>query len=341
MKKSVILFFLILSLQVFAGDHSIDFGGRSDWKLRNNDIDKTGTPNSSSFEINYLLASFSGKISPTYSYFISADFLQSSSSPDIVNGVSDFIDEAFISKTLSDGMSLSVGKKAILIGGREYDYFPYDLYTTSYFYQATPINDVGLTLTKEVGEQLWMFQFFNGNKTNVSSKPSVNTQSKFGYSVGWYGNLIDKFLKPVVAYTVVPKGVNGIRLSKGDDVYIGAGVQVNTPHNFVLEVDYGMLTQNHFGGEGIHQKTKSIVGLIRYTGENYMPFFKMISDVITLDSNETDKRSAFDVGVEYKPSNDDLVSYHIVYTGESSKSNVDSSPTTVTVGLKFDASLLK
>lgn len=341
MKNGLILFLFVISLQAFAGDHNIDFGGRSDWKLKNNDIDKTQDPNSSSFEINYLLTSFSGKLSPSYTYFISTDLLQSNTGSDVTNGTSAFIYEAYITKSFGEDMSVSIGKKTVLIGGREYDYFPYDLYTTSYIYNSAPDNELGVTLTKQVGEQLWMFQLFNGNKNNVTSKPLSNTQSKFGYSLGWYGNFLDKFIKPIVAYTVVPKGAGGARTSKGDDVYIGGGVQFNTPHNFVLEADYGMLTENHFGGDGVHQKTKSIVGLIRYTGENYMPFFKMISDVITLDSAEKGKRSAFDVGVEYKPSNEDPVSYHIVYSGESIKSNVDSSPTSITVGLKFDASLLK
>ena len=341
MKTCLLIVFLLISFQSFAGDHTINFGARSDWKYKNNDIDKTGTPNSSSFEFNYLLASFSGKISPAFSYFISTDLLQSAAGTDVTNGTSAFIDEAFITKSFGEGGSVSVGKKAVLIGGREYDYFPYDLYTTSYYYEAAPENELGLTLSKEVGEQLWMFQLFNGNKNNVTSQPTSNTQSKFGYSIGWYGNFVDKFIKPIVAYTVVPKGVGSGRVSKGDDVYLGGGVLFNTPHNFVLEVDYGMLTQNHFAGDGVHQKTKSIVGLIRYNGENYMPFFKMMSDVVTLDSTETNKRSAFDVGVEYRPVNEDLVSYHVVYTGESVKSNVDSSPTSITVGIKFDASLLK
>jgi len=341
--NKIILILVIFSMQAFAADHDIDFGGRTDWKLRNNDIDKTGTPNSSSFEMNYLLASFSGKLSPIYSYFVSADFLQSNTATDITNGTSSFIDEAFVSRSFAEGLTLSLGKKAVLIGGREYDYYPNDLYTTSYFYQAAPTNEVGITLTKEIGDQIWMLQYFNGNKENGSN--GANTQYKLGYSLGWYGSMLDKMIKPVLAYTVVPKGPVGVtpelRNAKGNDVYLAGGVQINTPHNFVLELDYGMLTQNHFGGEGVHQKTNSLVGLIRYTGENYTPFFKMMSDVITVDSNETNKRSAFDVGLEYNPTGDDLVCYHIVYTGESIKSNVDSSPTTITVGLKFDASLLK
>jgi hypothetical protein len=343
MKKYLIILIMLISMSTFAGDQNIDFGVRSDWKLKNNDIDKTGIPNSSSFEVNYLLAAFSGKIGSTYHYFISTDLLQSNSTPDVVNKMPAFIDEAYLTKNVVEGLAFNIGKKAVLIGGREFDYYPYDLYSSSYYLLAKPSNEVGITVTKDVGEQLWMFQYFNGNKENGIH--GSNTQSKFGYSIGWYGNLFDKFLKPIVAYAVVPKGVEGaglgLRHSRGNDVYLGGGVQLNTPHNFIVETDYGMLTQNHFGGDGIHQITKSFVGLIRYTGENYLPFFKLMSDSITLDSAEIKKRSAFDVGIEYKAEKDDLVCYHFVYTGESIKSAVDSSPTTITVGLKFDASLLK
>ncbi|MBP9682857.1 MAG: hypothetical protein KBD76_15765, partial [Bacteriovorax sp.] len=63
-------------------------------------------------------------------------------------------------------------------------------------------------------------------------------------------------------------------------------------------------------------------------------------------STKTDSRTAYDLGFEYKEAKEDAIRYHVVYSGSSVKANINtsevkSSPSSIMVGMKFTASLLK
>ncbi len=335
-----------------AGDNTINVVGRAGWQWKDNDIKKTGTPNSSSFNIDYLRTTLAGAITPTVKYYATADFLGDTSTADSTDNTSSFIDEAFLTKSFASGTALTVGKKTVFIGGREYDYNNTDRYTDSYFYSATPANQVGLTLTQEWKGQTIVAQYFNGNKNNGGAT-TANEQSKYGWSVGWYGELFDGWVKPIVSYSVIPEGTVGAstasgatRAFKGDDQFIGAGFQLNTPHNAVLEFDYNILNEKDAGTAKEDFKTRSFVGLVRYTAEKFSPFVKIISDERKTDSTKTATRFAYDMGIEFKEKSEDAIRYHLVYSGGTVKDNmnvneVKSSPKSILVGLKFDAAVLK
>ncbi len=337
----------------FAGDHTINIVGRTGWKW--NDKDSRTEANSSSFDIDYLRTSFAGAINPTVKYFVTGDLLETSSTKDNVDNTSAFIDEAFITKTFASGTGVTVGKKTVFIGGRDFDYSDSDRYTTSYFYDATPDNQVGLTLTQEWEGQTFVAQYFNGNKNNGGT---TNQQSKYGYSFGWYGELFGGWVKPIAAYTIIPEAAGAdtslkaagatpdIRAGKGNDEFIAAGLQLNTPHNVVLEGDYTILTEKKAVAGDKDLKTKSIVGVIRYTAERFSPFVKVFSDERKNDGTKSNKRFAYDAGVEFKEKSEDAIRYHVVYSGSTVKdyttgSEVKNSPKQIYVGLKFDASILK
>lgn len=336
-----------------AGENTINVVGRAGWQYKDNDVKKTGTANSSSMNIDYLRTTFAGVLTPSVKYFATADFLGDNSSADKVDNTSSYIDEAFITKTFSFGTSVFAGKKTVLVGGREYDYNNTDRYTNSYFYNATPANQVGITLAHEIMGQTLMAQYFNGNKENGTS---ANAQSKYGYSIGWYGDLFGGWVKPIVAYTVIPEaknsftsldtGTSGSRANKGDDQFLGAGLLLNTPHNFILEADYNILTEKSAATGNKDLKTRSIIGSIRYSTERFSPFVKIISDERKNESVKTAKRFAYDAGVEFKENKDDSIRYHVVYSGATVKndintSEVKSNPKSILVGLKFDAAVLK
>ena len=353
----------LLSAGAFAGDNTINVVGRAGWTYKDNDVAKTGTANSSSFNFDFLRTTFAGVVTPSVKYFATADFLGNTNSVDSVDGTSPFIDEAYLTKTFTNGTSLIVGKKAVLVGGREYDYLNFDRYTTSYFFNATPANQVGATLSRDFAEQTLMVQYFNGNKENGSATTGTNAQSKFGYAVGWYGSFKNGMIKPILAYTVVPEagGANGgltslstaatpaHRVNKGNDEYMAAGVQFNTPHNVMFEVDYNVLTEKDAAGTITSKKdlkTTSMVAQIKYNGIKVSPFAKYISDTRKNDSTKTNSRIAYDLGFEFKESKDDAIRYQVVYSGSSVKDNINttetkSSPKSILVGLKFDAAVLK
>lgn len=349
--SAVAMLATLLSTNVFGGDHSINAEGRVGWIYKDNDVKKTGVSNSSSFSIDYLRTTFAGSVTPSVKYFLTTDLLGETGN-DAVDGTSTLIDEAFVTKTFAQGTSLTLGKKAVFIGGREYDYLNSDRYSASYFYAATPANQVGLTVAHEIASQTFMAQYFNGNKDNGKGT-TTNAQSKFGYAVGWYGDLANGLLKPIVAYTVVPEaaatatslGGTSTRVTKGDDAYLAAGVQVNMPMGLVLEAEYDLLNEKDALADKKDLKTTSLVALVRLPGDRFSPFVKFISDTKKADSTKTASRIAYDLGIEFKEEKDDAIRYHVVYSGSSVKENIDttevkSSPASIMVGLKFVAAIL-
>lgn len=351
----------LVSVNAFAGDHTINAVGRTSWVYKDNDVKKTQVPSSSSFNIDFLRTIFAGAVTPSVKYYVSADLLSANSSTDVSDGTSAFIDEAFVTKAFGQGTSITIGKKAVLVGGREYDYYTYDRYSSSAFFSATPANQVGVTLSHEIAGQTLMAQYFNGNKdngktNNASPATSINAQSKFGWSVGWNGSIHDGMIKPIIAYTVVPEAAGKAstegstsRVAKGDDTFLGAGLQFNLPMSFVVEGDYNLLTEKNASGTVAapkNLKTTSIVGLVRYAGERFAPFAKFISDTSKLVSVKTGTRTAYDVGIEFKESKDDMLRYNLVYSGSTVKTGINttevkSSPSSILVGVKFDAAILK
>jgi hypothetical protein len=347
MLSAVAIIATILSASVFAGDHTINAVGRTGFKYKDNDVKKIPTArNSSSFNVDFLRTNFAGSVSPSVKYFIAADLLGNSNSVDSVDNTSPVVNEAFITKTFSTGTSVSIGKKAIFVGGREYDYYLYDIYTESAFHFATPSNQAGLTVAHDIAGQTFTAQYFNGNKNNGQGT-TVNAQSKFGYSVGWYGNIANGMIKPIVGYTVIPEaaGVTS-RVNKGDDTFLGTGLQFNLPMNLIVEADYNLFTEKEAGTAKADLKTTSMVALVKYVGENFAPFAKFISDEKKTGSVKTDKTTAYDLGVEFKEAKEDMFRYHVVYSGSSVKTamnttEVKSSPSSILIGVKFDASVLK
>jgi hypothetical protein len=342
----------ILSTNTFAGDHTINAIGRTGWIFR--DHDSNSVSNSSSFNIDFLRTTFAGVVTPSVKYYITIDLLAANGTTDAIDSTSTFIDEAFVTKTFSTATSITLGKKAVLIGGREYDYLDYDRYTSSGFKNATPSNQVGLTVSQDIAGNSFIAQYFNGNKNNGTT--GTNAQSKFGYALGWYGNFLDGAIKPIAAYTVVPEAANSLstlgttsRVSKGNDNFLAAGLQFNLPMGFTLEADYNLLTEKDAAGTATTKqdlKTTSIVGLVRYTTDRFAPFFKIISDTSKLASTKTGSRLAYDAGLEFKESKDDMLRYHIVYSRSTVKTNINTttvktSPSSILAGVKFDAAILK
>jgi hypothetical protein len=351
--NAVLMIATLFSLSAFAGEHTINAVGRAGLAYKNNDVKKTGTPSSSSFNFDYLRTTFAGSVTPSVKYLLTTDFLAANGTTDSVDGTSAFIDEAYLTKSFLTSTSLIFGKKAVLVGGREYDYLNFDRYSLSGFFNQTPANQVGVTLNHEIAGQTFMLQYFNGNKTNGTTS---NAQSKFGYSVGWYGNIMDGMIKPIVAYTVVPEAAlattstgSADRVNAGSDNFLSAGLQFNLPMGLIIEADYDLLTEADAAGTATDKKDykiTSIVGLIKYSTDSFSPFVKVISDTTKLDTTKTASKMVYDLGLEYKESKDDMIRYHVVYSGSTVKTGINttevkSSPSSILVGLKFDAAILK
>ena len=354
--STVAMFTTLLSMNAFAGDQTINIQGRTGWKYADNDVKKTQVLSSSSFSVDFLRTTFAGVVTPSVNYYLQTNLLPASTTADVTDATSDLIFEAYITKTFSFGTALTVGKRAVLVGGREFDYVQYDNYTTSAFYDATPANQVGATLSHEIAGQTVMAQLMNGNKDDGKkdvNEKSVNAQSKLGYALAWYGNISNGMIKPIVAYTVIPqgKGTGDDRKFKGNDAYMSAGLQFNLPAGLTVETDYDLLTlKNATTGADTtvkaDKKIASMVALVKYDAGAFAPFARFVSDTKESNSVKTYTRTAYDLGVEFKEAKNDMIRYEIVYSASTVKTDMDttevkSSPSSILVGLKFDAAVLK
>lgn len=330
-----------------AGDHTLNARSRASWSHIDNDITQTGLPSSSSFQIDYLNLTFAGNLSPTVKYEIMTDFLESNpnSTPDTVNGTTQFIEEAFFVKKFSQGTSVTFGKMPINFGGIEYSYPEYDLYAPSAFWNSIPSNDVGLMLSHDFFDQNISLQYFNGNKENGSAaNPPINQQSKFGYSAFYHGSFLNGMIVPILGYTVIPKGViTNLRNNKGDDVYLAGGIQLNSPHNFTLELEYDNYSSQNAGAAKENLDTSSMVGVLRYSFQNVSPFFKYIKDdVKTLSISELN--SSYDFGVDVKENSESTFKYFAHYLYKDSENRLNSKkskPQMMALGVVFDSAILK
>jgi len=102
MKTLILLILAIVSNYATAGEHTLNARSRASWSHVDNDIAQTKVPSSSSFQIDYLNLTFAGNLSPSVKYEIMTDFLESNpnSNTDTVNGTTQFIEEAFVTKKI-------------------------------------------------------------------------------------------------------------------------------------------------------------------------------------------------------------------------------------------------
>ncbi len=83
----------LFSAYAFAGEHAINIVGRTGWSYQDNN--SSTVANSSSFNFDYLRATFEGAVSQTVKYYVVTDFLGTTGN-DIVDGTPSLIDAAIL-----------------------------------------------------------------------------------------------------------------------------------------------------------------------------------------------------------------------------------------------------
>lgn len=338
--------FLIVSAfmghAAFANDVNVNLNSRVNYKYKSKD----NSPGTSAFDIDYLKLGTGGIITPTLKYNLLLDMLEVTSSADKVDGTNNFIEEAFVVKKLTDSTSLNIGKQGVYIGGIEHSISGMDIYTSSYFSDKAPDNQVGITLIHEFSDQTFYLQTTNGNKDSSANPASRNSQSKLSYALGFEGSFMGGIIKPILGYTIIPKSSGTDRNFKGDDLYSAAGVRISALNNIIFELDYGIFNAKNKGSAREDEKTISLTGVARFTQEHFSPFIKIINDETKSNSTRSTTRTAFDIGIEYKELKDDSYNYHLVYSTAIKKDYSvtpikKETPQTIVLGLKFDAAILK
>lgn len=346
--KAFIALAAIATTGAFAGEHKAVFKGRMDLRGDNNDYAKTGVGSNSAFNMAYARTQFKGDVNDSgVTYKLTLNLLKGADANKDVNGTSKFLDEASLKFKMGDALSLTAGKQYVLIGGREYDLSTRDTYATSVFYAATPSKDLGVTLGYSVAGQEFDLQVFNGNKRTTggadTSNGSTSIQSKMGYGVTWYGNLMDGMIKPIAGYAVMP--VYSASVSGKENVFMALGAQFNVS-NFVIETDYDSLNKKKAISTSVDTKVTSMYASVSYKMDMVSPWFKYISSEEKNYAVNNDKRetTVMELGAQFKHS--EGVKFNVVYdmseveTTSAAGVKAKSEPKSIFASVAFDTSLI-
>lgn len=331
MKKLAVLASFAVASSAFAMDTTMNLKGRFDYV--NSEVKQGATTTTSGqYQPSYLRWATGAKFNDTTSLKLTLDFTDSAKA--VTNGVSEFVDEAYMTKSLGNGLSVMIGKQAVLVGGRENDWSTRDVYGLSAFNRETSNNLTGLTLGYNVAGQDFYVQHLEGQNTVLTDKKVVG--------VAWYGNLMNDMIKPIVSYHKA-----GTDTSGKYDIFTAVGAQVNyAPVTF--ELDYLMLTKEGVANDA---ELKTIVAHVRYNHDMWRPFAKFIKEDGEkydmgngVNANETE-RTAMELGLEIVPNKDEDFRYHVVYSSAEKKNSTGAQnkheDTKIYAGVAFGMNILK
>ncbi len=353
MKKLAVLATLAMTSSVFAADSSLTIKGRFDY-ISNETEDTNGTStltstkdSSGQYTSSYLRAGFKGKVNESTEGKLTLDFTDSNTATQ--NAVSEFVDEAFITKSFGMGLSLMIGKQAVMIGGMENDASSRDIYGKSKFNETVADNSTGLTLGYEIAGQNIYVQHL---ETNENVGTGVTDKKITG--LAYYGNFMDGMITPIVSYHQT--GTN----RKGQyDTQLAVGPRVSW-NMIVGEFDYLTYTSEKGGtntaGNDADAELNSMVFHIRYNHDMYRPFFKYITEesegTFAMDTHLNSveaERNIMELGLEIVPNKDEDFRYHVVYTkmeaeekGATTANKAEKyEDTKIYAGVAFGMNLLK
>lgn len=341
MKALTILATLALtSTSAFALDTVMTAKGRFDY-INTKTENKPGAKTTSGvLTTSFLKLVTDTKVNDTTTAKLTLDFVPAVGND---NGTSNIIDEAYLTKKAGD-FSVILGKQALMTGGRENDYSAREIYLFSHFAESIPKNMVGASAGYSVYAQNFYVQYLqvsDTNKTPLTDKKIIGA--------AYYGEWMDKMIMPILSYHKL-----GTNRPGSYDTQAVASLRLNIA-KFFVEADYLMLKQEKKSTAG-DAKVDSIVAHARYIfDQGFQPFVKFISEkgkkgydgIMGTSSGAIDsKRTAFEVGLEYYPTKDEDMRYHVVYDNSASK-KTNPGPETkldeqkIFAGIAFSYNLLK
>ncbi len=300
---------------------------------------KTET-SSGEMQASYLRWKNTAKFNDTITGELTLDFAESASGVAANKTLTNFVDTAFITKSFGPGFTATIGKQAVLVGGRENDWSTSDLYLVSKFNDAIADNLIGLTLGYTVAEQTFYVQHLEGTTSTLKDKKVSG--------VAWYGNLMNNMINPIVSYHQ-----EGTDRPGKYNTTLAAGLQFNM-NMILVEADYGMRTNENAGvsttGAVADAELTSMVAHVRYNSENFRPFVKFMKEdgegSFDLGLGSTvvkQERTAYEAGLEYVPNKDEAMRYHVAYnmaeTENASGTARKVENNTIFAGVKFSLSL--
>ena len=328
----------LTSTSAFALDTVMAAKGRFDYIHTETETTPGGAETSSGvLTTSYLKLIIDSKINETTTAKLTLDFTPN---PTVDNGTSALVDEAYLTKKY-DALSVIVGKQAVMTGGRENDYSARDVYMYSRFAESITENLVGVSAGYSMFGQNAYLQYLqqtDANKTPLTDKKVVGA--------AYYGEWMNKMIMPIVSYHKL-----GTNRPGAYNTQMAASLRFNIDR-FFIEGDYLVLEQEKMTAAG-DAKVTSIVAHARYISEmGFQPFVKYIMDDgkkgyagIIAGSDESE-RSAFEVGLEYYPTKDEDMRYHVVYDNSTSKRTspgpaLEVEEQKIYAGIAFNYNLLK
>lgn len=305
---SIVAAIALTSGSAMALDTVMGLKGRFDY-VRTETENKPGAKDSEGkFTTQFLRLSTEGKVNESVSAKLTLDFGVNAGTTD--NGLSNIVDEAFITKNFGNGLSVMLGKQAAMVGGLENVYSLRDIYTQSVYRGQLVENITGVTAGYAIAGQNVYLQYL---QQSDAKSPSATFSDKKVVGLAYVGSFMDKMVEPLISYHK-----QGTTRTGKYDIYSAVGLRVNVAQ-LTIEADYLMLEQEKLSAAG-DAELNSMVALVRYNHENFKPFAKFIKEEgkkafagISTGATESE-RTAFELGLEYVPNKDEDLRYHLVYS---------------------------
>lgn len=340
---TLLLATVLCSSLSFAGKLSLD--ARTDFESYSTNA-TLGKPAYSVFKINRLKIDFQGKLGEANSFRTRIDPLKvdKATSKGTRDGVSSYVDFAFITHNLNEEWNISMGKIITGMGGVEAMNNPGDVYLRSVTGNdaAAIYWPVGMQVQGTMGDHK-----LNINVANVTEDVTTGTNlssTSHLYGFAYTGKLMEGMLIPNISYhTESFKNSTAVKI---DRTYLAVGGKVLVS-DFEIELDYLNNNKKHDPQTTQLIDNLSAVALVRYkmeTGSVHLKYENSATKTALTSSTDTKSTiTGMTAAYEFKPVKDENWRAHVALTQKDTKpENADTqSEKIVYVGTRILADFLK
>ena len=303
-------------------------------------------PAYSVFKISRLKLDFQGSLGADNSFRTRIDPLKvdKATAKNVRDGVSSYVDFAFITHNLNEDWSVAMGKIITGMGGVEAMNNPADLYlrSTAGDEVASIYWPTGAQVVGKFGDHKLTINAANISDDVTSSSNLSSTSHLFGLT--YTSKLADGMIMPNLSYH--SESFNDSSLNKTTKYYLAAGAKlvVNT---FDIEFDYLNNNRKYDTQSTQLLDTQSLVALVRYSLEMGSVHTKYETSALKTAISATDSAKSTINGItlayEFKPVKDDNWRAHIAATQKDTKADGVDTKTEkkIFVGMRLLADFLK
>ncbi len=281
----------------------------------------------SGFQMTDMRVDLKGAYKERYSYRLRYNFRKSPDN-DSYDNTPKGLEYAYVMTRLYDGLSLAIGKVAVLIGGTEYDYLSSHIYQYSLVGDGFPVFETGATVSYDFLGQSIQLQVINSDKT--VDEEGNRAQKSQAVGAVWYGSFLNGSIKPIFGYSEFALA------GDNSDKHLAMGIKL-TAVNSVLDIDRLQTTKVRSNNDT--RNVSSILQIKSLIGK-FEPLAKVFLDQSYLDDELQFKAVGFDAALQYYPDTKDNIRYHIVYSSYNKKpesqGSVDTNDYQVLVGTYFN-----